>query len=60
MGWKIKIECEFIENLSSKAKITLPEFVKEIKDYKTIEVESTPQIKGMVAKVLHLVRVVEK
>ena len=27
--------------------------------HKTIEVEATPQIKGMVAKVKHLVRVVE-
>ncbi|MBK9320771.1 MAG: 50S ribosomal protein L30 [Bacteroidetes bacterium] len=27
--------------------------------HKTIEVEATPQIKGMVAKVQHLVRVVE-
>jgi large subunit ribosomal protein L30 len=27
---------------------------------KTVELEATPQIKGMVAKVHHLVRVVEK
>ena len=28
--------------------------------HKTVELEATPQIKGMVAKVHHLVRVVEK
>ncbi|MBL7924373.1 MAG: 50S ribosomal protein L30 [Bacteroidia bacterium] len=28
--------------------------------HKTVELEATPQIKGMVAKVSHLVRVVEK
>lgn len=28
--------------------------------YKTIELEATPQVKGMLAKVQHLVRVVEK
>ncbi len=27
---------------------------------KTVELEATPQIKGMVAKVQHLVRIVEK
>lgn len=27
---------------------------------KTVEVEATPQIRGMLAKVLHLVQIVEK
>lgn len=28
--------------------------------HKTVELEATPQIKGMVAKVQHLVRIIEK
>lgn len=28
--------------------------------HKTVELEATPQVKGMLAKVQHLVRVVEK